>query len=84
MRGILFHGAGHTVAGCLMSYGGGYPESHRQAWVYTGRIIKGEKPRNLPIQQVTKLELFINLKTAKALSIAFLPPLLARANGVIE
>src|SRR5262245_31248960 len=72
------------IAGGLMSYGGDFAQSHRRAGIYAGRILMGEKPSDLPVQLVTKVELVINLKAAKLLGHEFSPSLVSGADQVIE
>ena len=73
-----------VAAGGLASYGGSLTDTYRLTGIYTGRVLKGEKPGELPVQQSTKVEMFLNLRTAKALGITVPLPLLGRADEVIE
>jgi putative tryptophan/tyrosine transport system substrate-binding protein len=73
-----------TAAGGLVSYSGNQPESYRIAGTYAGRVLKREKPENLPVQQATKIEISINLETAEMLGLTIPPQLLVAADDLIE
>jgi putative ABC transport system substrate-binding protein len=80
----VYKGREFAAAGGLLSYGSNLAESYRLAGIQTGRILKGDKPADLPVQQATKIELYVNLKTAKALGITVPLPLSGRADELFE
>jgi putative ABC transport system substrate-binding protein len=80
----IYKGREFAAAGGLLSYGSDFKDSYRLAGIYTGRVLKGEKPADLPVQQATRMEMYINLKTAKALGITIPLPLSGRADELFE
>ncbi|MGB9064756.1 MAG: ABC transporter substrate binding protein, partial [Pseudolabrys sp.] len=80
----IFHGREFAAAGGLLSYGGSVADSYHLAGIYVGRILTGEKPGDLPVQRSSKLEIFINVKTAKALGITIPQGLVISADEVID
>ena len=81
---VIYQLRAFAAGGGLVSYGADLADSYRQMGIYAGRILHGEKPADMPVQQATKVELIINLKTAKDLGVTVPLPLLGRANEVIE